>query len=57
MPYYDLKCENCNYEYEGFASIYDDNKTVAKKNKCPKCNSVRVIKQLCTNPIYINGIQ
>ena len=50
MPFYEMKCKECNYEVEMLLNITDDLEAV----KCPKCdNNMKV--QITTGNFILEG--
>ena len=48
MPTYEFQCEKCRKRFELMYSVADYARAVRKKIKCPKCASLRVVRQIST---------
>ena len=46
MPTYEFRCEKCNKTFEQNWSLSEYDKRIKKKNPCPSCGSIRVVKTL-----------
>jgi putative FmdB family regulatory protein len=48
MPIYEFQCEKCRKRFELTYSITDYERQAKKKIKCPKCASIKVVRQIST---------
>jgi putative FmdB family regulatory protein len=46
MPKYEFQCEKCRKRFELTCSVTEYERQTKKKIKCPKCASVKVIRQI-----------
>jgi putative FmdB family regulatory protein len=46
MPTYEFHCEKCNKTFEQVWALAEYDKRIKQKQKCPKCNSTRVVRAL-----------
>jgi putative FmdB family regulatory protein len=48
MPRYEYLCQKCNKPFEMLYSLAEYQRAQKNKTKCPKCRSVRVVRQIST---------
>jgi putative FmdB family regulatory protein len=46
MPIYEFLCRKCEKPFERTYSLAEYDREMKKKIKCPKCGSVRVVRQI-----------
>ena len=46
MPAYEFQCEKCRKRFELTYTIMEYERQGKKKTKCPKCASIRVVRQI-----------
>jgi putative FmdB family regulatory protein len=46
MPRYEFQCQKCKKPFELLYSLTEYERAEKKKIKCPKCKSVRVVRQI-----------
>ncbi len=46
MPTYEFQCEKCDKTFEQTWSLSEYDKRIKEKNKCPSCDSTRVVKTI-----------
>jgi putative FmdB family regulatory protein len=46
MPRYEFLCQKCKKPFELLFSLAEYERAEKKKIKCPKCKSVRVVRQI-----------
>jgi putative FmdB family regulatory protein len=48
MPTYEFQCEKCRKRFEIAYTITEYERQAKKKIKCPKCASIKVVRQIST---------
>lgn len=46
MPSYEFQCERCRKRFELSYTVSEYERQMKKKIKCPKCASVKVVRQI-----------
>jgi putative FmdB family regulatory protein len=46
MPIYEFLCERCRKPFELSSSLAEYERAIKKKIKCPKCKSMKVVRQI-----------
>jgi putative FmdB family regulatory protein len=46
MPTYEFQCEKCRKRFELTYSITEYERQAKKKIKCPKCASIKIVRQI-----------
>lgn len=46
MPTYEFQCEKCRKRFELTYAITEYERLAKKKIKCPKCRSIKVVRQI-----------
>jgi putative FmdB family regulatory protein len=46
MPSYEFLCEKCKKPFELTYSVAEYNRAKAKKTKCPKCGSLKIVRRI-----------
>ena len=54
MPFYDLRCPECDKEFNIFASMSDKSE---KRIACPECGSYDMQTVFKSAPAYIKGVK
>ena len=54
MPFYDLRCTDCDTEHNISASISDK---ILKQIACPECGSIELVSVYKSAPAYIKSMK